>query len=169
MPTPLIAIKSDLAFRAVFGRECDQCKKALTALLNDILDLHIISLAYVNPLNLQTYQQDKKTEMDIEVITDQGHRIDIEIQLISLPGFQNRMVYYAGQLLDQALQTGEDYTILNTKKCKVLSIADFILFPHTPQIKNTYRFQEITTNSPTSSKSSSSKCPNSTPTNPSPT
>ena len=37
----LIAIKSDLAFRAVFGRESDKCKQALIALLNDVLNLRI--------------------------------------------------------------------------------------------------------------------------------
>ena len=75
----LVALKSDLAFRAVFGREYDKCKNALMALLNDVLGLQIKALSYSNPLNLQSYEEDKKSEMDIEIITDQDERIDIEI------------------------------------------------------------------------------------------
>ena len=66
----LLALRSDLAFRAVFGRENEKCKKALMALLNDVLDLHITALSYANPLNLQNYDEDKKSEMDIEVVTE---------------------------------------------------------------------------------------------------
>ena len=68
----LVALKSDLAFRAVFGREYDKCKQALMALLNDVLQLNIVQLSYNNPLNLQSYEEDKKSEMDIEITTDQG-------------------------------------------------------------------------------------------------
>lgn len=139
----LLAIKSDLAFRAVFGRECEKCKKALTAPLNDVLDLDITEISYANPLNLQSYDDDKKSEMDIEVVTNKGERIDIEIQLLSMPGFKDRMVYYGSKLINESLNSGEGYEYLEMKKCKVLSIIDFTLFDHNKKVQNRFRFQEM--------------------------
>ena len=140
----LLAIKSDLAFRAVFGRECDKCKQALMALLNDVLNLDIKALSYANPLNLQNYAEDKKSEMDIEVITNSGERIDIEIQLLRTPGFDKRMVYYGSKLIADSLDSGEDYLTLN--KCKVLSILDFPLFPSNTKLQNRFRLKETEDN-----------------------
>ena len=142
----LIAIKSDLAFWAVFGREYDKCKQALTALLNDVLNLKITALSYANPLNLQNYEDDKKSEMDIEVVTDNGERIDIEIQLLSMPGFKNRMVYYGSKLVNESLNSGEGYDYMALKKCKVLSIVDFQLFDNNKKVQNCFRFKETADN-----------------------
>ena len=140
----LVAIKSDLAFRAVFGRECEKCKQALIALLNDVLNLNITALRYDNPLNLQNFEDDKKSEMDIEVITDRGERIDIEIQLLRMRGFEERMVYYGGKLINESLENGEDYEKM--KKCKVLSIVDFTLFTDNEKVQNCFRFKEVEDN-----------------------
>lgn len=140
----LLAIKSDLAFRAVFGRECAKCKKALTALLNDILDLNITSLVYANPLNLQNFEGDKKSEMDIEVVTEDGERIDIEIQLWFIPGFANRVIYYGSKLVNESLGNGVDYE--HMKKCKVLSILDFNFFPNNKRVQNRFRMKEVQDN-----------------------
>ena len=142
----LLALRSDLAFRAVFGRENEKCKKALTALLNDVLDLHITTLSYANPLNLQNYDEDKKSEMDIEVVTDSGERIDIEIQLLSVPGFANRMIYYGSKLINECLSNGEGYEYMAMKKCKVLSIVDFTLFANNQRLQNRFRMKELEDN-----------------------
>ena len=142
----LLALRSDLAFRAVFGRENEKCKKALMALLNDVLGLNITNLSYANPLNLQNYDEDKKSEMDIEVVTDSGERIDIEIQLLSVPGFANRMIYYGSKLINECLNSGEGYEYMAMKKCKVLSIVDFTLFPHNLRIQNRFRMKELEDN-----------------------
>lgn len=140
----LVALKSDLAFRAVFGRECDKCKKALMALLNDILQLNIKQLSYSNPLNLQNYEDDKKSEMDIEIITDQGERIDIEIQLVWFHSFAKRVVYYGSKLVNESLDEGEDYEQM--KRSIVLSILDFTMFKQNDKIQNCFRFKEVEDN-----------------------
>ena len=136
----LVAIKTDLAFRAVFGRENERCKIALKELLNTALDLDIRDLRYVNPLNLKAYHGDKQSEMDIEVTTTGGERIDIEIQLRMMDGFHERIVYYAGKLLGEALQENQPYTEM--RKCKVLSILDFVLFPQTQELHNCFLLKE---------------------------
>lgn len=140
----LVALKSDLAFRAVFGREDDKCKKALTALLNDVLQLNIAQLSYSNPLNLQSYEDDKKSEMDIEIITANGERIDIEIQLVWFRGFAQRMVYYGSKLVNESLSEGEDYDRMT--RSIVLSILDFTMFRQNSKIQNRFRFKEVEDN-----------------------
>ena len=136
----LVAIKTDLAFRAVFGRDNVRCKIALKELLNTVLNIQIQELTYVNPLNLKAYAGDKQSEMDIEVTTEQGERIDIEIQLRTMAGFKERIVYYGAKLLGEALNENEPYDRM--KKCKVLSILDFTLFPETKALLNRFCLKE---------------------------
>ena len=136
----LVALRTDLAFRAVFGRDNEKCKIALKELLSISLDLDIHDLRYVNPLNLQEYEGDKQSEMDIEVETETGELINVEIQLKTTKGFKQRIVYYGAKLLGEAL--GEKETYDKLRECKVLSILDFILFPQTDALVNRFCLKE---------------------------
>ena len=67
-------------------------------------------------------------------------RINVEIQLKTMKGFRQRIVYYGAKLLGEAL--GEKETYDKMRKCKVLSILDFVLFPQTDAIVNRFCLKE---------------------------
>ena len=136
----LLSVKSDLAFRAVFGRDEEPCRQALICLLQDILNIRIVSLAYANPLNFKEYDGDKTSEMDIEIVTDDGKRIGIEMQLLPTESFKERMIYYCAKLVNVSLGDGQDYTLM--KKSKVISFVDFVLFAENPRLMNRFTFRE---------------------------
>lgn len=83
-----LMISSDLAFKAVFGRENEKCKEALKNLLNTILGIKINTIVYINPINEKSFIDDKQTEFDINVTTDKGEHIDIEMQLLNKVAFR---------------------------------------------------------------------------------
>ena len=136
----LLAIKSDLAFRAVFGRNKESCRRALAALLEDILQITISDLTYINPLNLQDYDEDKMSEMDIELVCADGKRIDVEMQLLKTEGFKERMVYYCASLVNESLDAGMDYSEM--RQSKVISLMDFLLFKQNDRLMNRFTFRE---------------------------
>lgn len=136
-PENLLSIKSDLAFRAVFGREEDACKGALKAFLEAVLGIKIHGLSYTNPLNFQEYATDKKSEMDIEIITDTQSRIDVEIQRNKVEGFDNRMTYYANKLSGETIGHGQDWATM--KPVKVVSILEYVNFTDEPTYLHSVR------------------------------
>lgn len=56
--------------------------------------------------------------MDIEVVTDDGECIDIEIQLISMLGFKDRMVYYGSKLANESLNSGKGYDYIRSRNVR---------------------------------------------------
>lgn len=62
-----LEMTSDLVFRTVYGRDTKECKAALIAVLNLILerkDDPIVDLDYKNPFHLSQYIVGKQTIMD---------------------------------------------------------------------------------------------------------
>ena len=81
-----LSIKNDVIFKAVFGRDNEDCKTLLIYLLNLILKRDkdpIVDIEYKNPFEIREYVDDKETILDIKVTTNSGEIIDLEIQLIS--------------------------------------------------------------------------------------
>lgn len=82
MDNEIIYLKSDLAFKLVFGREDDaRCKYVLKNLLESILNIEINEIKYKNPINLGESIDAKQTEFDISLTIEDKHNCDIEIQL----------------------------------------------------------------------------------------
>ncbi len=147
-----IRLTSDLAFKAVFGREREECKLPLISLLNAILrestrrsggsyDDPITELEYVNPFNLQEHAGDKLSCMDIVVRMKSGERIDIEMQVRKQDFLPKRSLYYGARQLTDTLNEGEAFDQL--KKCVVISIMVEPLFETAEQFHHIYRLLEI--------------------------
>lgn len=80
----VLPLTSDLVFKAVYGRDTPECKKALIAVLNVILtDLEhpIKDLVYRNPFIYGEQPSDKQIIMDIKAELDNGDWVDIEMQV----------------------------------------------------------------------------------------
>ena len=133
--------KIDFAFKKIFGST--DSKDILINFLNAILyeaqplieDLEIIDSQPENPtLGVQ------ETRLDVKA-TINGDRIAlVEIQLINVPSFGNRVLYNAAKSYSQQLTGKDRYERLKTVIS--LKIADFEMFDNQPEFMSRFVFQE---------------------------
>ena len=133
--------KIDFAFKKIFGSS--DSKDILFNFLNAILyegqpliqDLEIIDSQPENP-TLGT----QETRLDVKA-TINGDRIAlVEIQLINVPSFGNRVLYNAAKSYSQQLTGKDRYERLKTVIS--LKIADFEMFENQPEFMSRFVFQE---------------------------
>ena len=133
--------KIDFAFKKIFGSS--DSKDILINFLNAILyegqplieALEIIDSQPENPtLGAQ------ETRLDVKA-TINGDRIAlVEIQLINVPSFGNRVLYNAAKSYSQQLTGKDRYERLKTVIS--LKIADFEMFENQPEFMSRFVFQE---------------------------
>ena len=96
-------LKNDFVFRRIFATHPD----ILRGLLNDLLDRHgketIVSIEYLPSEQLPLVMGAKLSILDVRCKDQAGTKFVVEMQLIHVPGFINRVVYnackaYASQL-----------------------------------------------------------------------
>ncbi len=121
---------SDYVFHRVFGSETEESNAALIGLLNIILDRRknpIKSIKINNPIDLGNLPNNKETEMDIRAETNSGEILDIEMQVDNLKFFRNRVLFYAGRLVNSSLNKRQNYGMM--KKSIVVAIINGKVFP----------------------------------------
>ena len=86
---------NDFAYKKIFGTPAN--KLALISLLNAILSLRspIADVTIVNPYNLQDFQDDKLSILDVKAVDQSGSIYDIEMQLTIFHGLVQRIVLYS--------------------------------------------------------------------------
>ncbi|MEG4110652.1 MULTISPECIES: Rpn family recombination-promoting nuclease/putative transposase [unclassified Microcoleus] len=133
--------KIDFAFKKIFGSS--DSKDILINFLNAILyeaqpvieDLEIINS---QPENQTLGVQD--THLDVKAIINGGRIALVEIQLLNVPSFGNRVLYNAAKSYSQQLTGKERYERLKTVIS--LKIADFEMFENQPEFMSRFVFQE---------------------------
>lgn len=143
-PALRLPMTSDLVFRTVLGRDAPECKRALIAVLNLILDRQadpIIDVEYKNPFHLNEYMVGKQTVMDIKVSTSRGEIINVEMQVEKLKSHANRSLLYTGQISEESLELGEDYDRI--KKVVHISIVSGSMAAGSAKYHGVYRYLEV--------------------------
>ncbi|MCW6051049.1 Rpn family recombination-promoting nuclease/putative transposase [Microcoleus sp. A2-C5] len=133
--------KIDCAFKKIFG-SCDS-KDILINFLNAILyeaqpvieDLEIID----SPPGNQTFGV-PDTHLDVKATINCGRIALIEIQLLNVPSFENRVLYNAAKTYSLQLTGEERYERLKTVIS--LKIADFEMLENQPEFMTTFVFKE---------------------------
>ena len=133
--------KIDFAFKKIFGSS--DSKDILINFLNAILyeakpvieDLEIIDS---QPEAQTLATQD--THLDVKATINGGRIALVEIQLINVPSFGNRVLYNAAKSYSQQLTGKERYERLKTVIS--LKIADFEMFENQPEFMSRFVFQE---------------------------
>ncbi len=124
-------LKNDFVFRRIFATH----PEILRGLLNDLLDRRgdeaIISLEYLPSEQLPLVMGAKLSILDVRCKDQAGATFVVEMQLIHVPGFINRVVYNACKAYVGQLRTAEKYTRLND--VVAISICDFDLWPDAEQ------------------------------------
>jgi hypothetical protein len=124
-------LKNDFVFRRIFGKHPD----ILRGLLNDLLERTgeqtIEGLEYLPSEQLPLAEGAKLSILDVRCRDRAGTTFVVEMQLLHVAGFVNRVVYNGCKAYVDQLKAGEPYTKLND--VVALSICDFVLWPDAPQ------------------------------------
>lgn len=120
-------LKVDFLFRKVFGQRPHLTK----ALLNDLLDLQgerrIEELVIAPADRVPVVQGAKLSILDVKCREHSGRRFIVEMQILPVSGFLNRVVYNACKTYGGQLRVGRPYTEL--ADVIALSICDFEIWP----------------------------------------
>jgi hypothetical protein len=124
-------LKNDFVFRRIFATHPD----ILRGLLNDLLDRSgeetIVSIDYLPSEQLPLVMGAKLSILDVRCKDRAGTTFVVEMQLIHVPGFINRVVYNACKAYVGQLRTAEKYT--RRMDVVAISICDFELWPDAEQ------------------------------------
>ena len=119
--------KTDFAFKKIFGSE--QSQDILVSFLNGILyggEDVVQSVNILNPYQAPRIRGMKDTFLDVKATLSGGQTVIIEMQVLNVEGFEQRVLYNAAKAFSTQLDIGEDYTLLNP--VIALTITDFEMF-----------------------------------------
>jgi len=134
---------NDFAFRKTFATERNRL--ALIGLLNAILQLPhpIVEIQILDPFNLQDYESDKLSIVDVKAIDSIGANYHIEVQLNFVDGLIQRVVFYGCELFASQLSAGGEYTEL--KPVYSIWLLDAILFKDATNLHHRFRLSDTAT------------------------
>ena len=119
--------KTDFAFKKIFGSE--QSQEILISFLNGILydgENIIQSADILNPYQAPRIRGMKDTFLDVKATLSGGQTVIIEMQVLNVEGFEQRVLYNAAKAFSTQLNIGQDYTLLSP--VIALTITDFEMF-----------------------------------------
>ncbi len=104
--------KVDLAFKKIFGVE--ENKDLTISLLNSIVSKEdqVEDITFLNPYNIQNFDKDKLSVLDIKAKGHNGKLFNIEIQVAEEADYPKRALYYWSRLYSEQMKTGQAYGTL---------------------------------------------------------
>ena len=135
----IVPMTNDYLFRALLQRNNLVLKGLICALLH-MEEEDISSVIITNPIRLGDSIDNKTFVLDINVILNQHHIINLEMQIINLNNWQDRSLSYLARNFDH-LKKGEDYAL--THPVIQIGLLDYTLFPDHPEFYSTYQFLNV--------------------------
>ena len=133
--------KTDFAFKKIFGSE--QSHEILVSFLNGILyggDDIVQSVDIINPYQAPRIRGMKDTFLDVKATISGGQTVIIEMQMLNVKGFEQRVLYNAAKAYSTQLSIGDDYTLLNP--VIALTITDFEMFKNLDAVISRFVLKE---------------------------
>lgn len=133
--------KTDFAFKKIFGSA--DSKDILISFLNALIyqaqpiieDLEILA-PYLSP----SIQGLKDSYLDVKARLKDGSLVIIEMQVLNVDSFSQRILYNAAKTYSLQLQSGEGYRFL--KPVIALTLTDFVMFPASEELITHFVFKE---------------------------
>jgi predicted transposase/invertase (TIGR01784 family) len=137
-------VKTDYAFKRVFGSASSV--PLLISFLNAILDYTgddaIVDLTILDPYLAPKLQGMKDTYVDVRAKLANGSSVIIEMQVLNVKGFEQRVLYNAAKEFSNQLQTGQAYKLLNP--VIAITFTDFEMFSDIAHYQSNFVMQEKT-------------------------
>ena len=131
---PAYGLTNDYMFRAVF-QENELARRGLIASVLHMNPADIQSVTIRNPIKLGEQIEDKEFVLDIEVMLNNNHVINLEMQMTNQLNWQDRSLSYLCRSFDQ-LYKGEEYS--EAKPATHIGFLNFTPFPDTPEFNAHY-------------------------------
>jgi len=90
--------------------------------------------------NLQDFEDDKLSILDIKAVDQMGTIYDIEIQLAVFKGLVQRIVFYGCEIYAGQLKAGDDYSQL--KPVYSICLIDGMLWPDAKKVHHAFRLAD---------------------------
>ncbi len=121
--------KVDYAFKYLFGREVNLpiLIDVLESVLGNPPGARIHELELLNPFNPKESLDDKLSILDIKARDETGRQFNVEMQMLAVPSFDKRILYYAAKLYQQQFREGQKYAEL--RPTISISFLNHVLFP----------------------------------------
>lgn len=134
--------RTDFAFKKIFGSA--QSGDILLSFLNAVLGLQtpyrIASVQIEDPYLAPKIKGMKDTFVDVKATDEQGRQYIIEMQVLSVIGIEQRILYNACKSYAGQIQRGEDYRLLND--VIALTITDFVMFAQHQELVSKFKLRD---------------------------
>ena len=137
--------KTDYAFKRIFGSS--ESKDILISFLNAMIydgNPTIEDLEIINPNLPPKVEGLKDTYLDVKSKLADGTLVIIEMQVLNVESFGQRVLYNAAKTYAFQLQKGEGYRML--KPVIALTLTDFEMFKNSDRLISRFVYKETTTN-----------------------
>jgi predicted transposase/invertase (TIGR01784 family) len=134
-------VRTDFAFKRVFGSE--QSKAVLLDFLNALIDFggeRITDLTIVDPYQIPLLKGMKDSYVDVKAVLSNQRKVIIEMQVLNVEGFEQRVLYNAAKLYSTQLKQADRYSTL--EPIIALTITDFVMFPDIPKVISYWNLME---------------------------
>ena len=132
-------LTNDYMFRAVFQNN-ELARKGLIASVLHMNPNEIQSVDIRNPIKLGEQIEDKEFVLDIEVLLNDNHVINLEMQMTNQLNWQDRSLSYLCRSFDQ-LYKGEGYS--EAKPATHIGFLNFTVFPDVPEFHSLYKLLNV--------------------------
>jgi len=133
--------KTDFAFKRIFGSA--ESGDILISFLNAILSLQsphrIAEVDIIDPYLAPKIKGMKDTYLDVKAKDESGKSYIIEMQVLNVEGFEQRILYNACKAYAGQLDSGESYQTLTD--VIAITITDFIMFKELSDVVNSFKLR----------------------------
>jgi len=133
--------RTDFAFKKIFGSQ--ESGDILLSFLNAMLGLQspyrIASVTILDPYLAPRIVGMKDTYVDVQAVDETGRRYIIEMQVLNVVGFEQRVPYNACKTYAGQIASGDDYRLL--ADVIALTITDFVMFPDQPGVVSKFKLR----------------------------
>ncbi|NNM81279.1 MAG: Rpn family recombination-promoting nuclease/putative transposase [Burkholderiales bacterium] len=133
--------KTDFAFKKIFGST--QSTDILLSFLNAVLGLQspyrIAGVTILDPYQAPRIVGMKDTYVDVRAVDETGRQFIVEMQVLNVQGFEQRVLYNACKAYAGQIQVGEDYRALTD--VIALTITDFVMFPERLDVVSKFKLR----------------------------
>ncbi len=132
---------TDYAFKKIFGSA--ESDDILLSFLNAVLGFEspyrIQQVIIQDPYLAPTIKGMKESFVDVRAVDEQGKHYIIEMQVLPVQGFEQRVLYNACKKYARQIASGDDYHLLND--VIALTITDFTMFEH-PELVSKFKLRD---------------------------
>lgn len=132
---------TDYAFKKIFGsaESGDILLSFLNAVLGFAAPYRLKQVIIQDPYLAPSIKGMKESYVDVRAVDEQGKHYIIEMQILPVQSFEQRVLYNACKKYAGQIASGDDYHLLND--VIALTITDFTMFEH-PEIVSKFKLRD---------------------------